>query len=368
MNVGVDGFHLELDKSAWGNTQFNVINRLALRNPALQFYVFTTKKGKTILSSLSNLHPLVCSSRRKFDSLSRTRAISRTIKESGIHLDTYLETCEIIPKFSDPVRILSFVHDFSQGTLESRLTVSHFRGMIYRILHIRSIRRADVLFCNSLFTLSQLRPYLNDSQTAMVFPHGCNDAFVTGQKHDNSNSSLQNVDLSSRYFLFVGRVGVKHKNLSLLLNAYSQFSSIYSDVSLVIASTEKLTYSQEKTLLRSKGRIKFLKAPSTSQIIELYKNAIALVFPSVYEGFGIPIIEAQNVGCPLILNDIRVFREVAGDGAFFFDGTAHDLIAKMEFSLIGDNTYKIVGQGKMNCKRYSWDRTTDLISEYLSPP
>ena len=97
-----------------------------------------------------------------------------------------------------------------------------------------------------------------------------------------------------------------------------------------------------------------------------YKNASLFVYPSLYEGFGLSILEAMNIGCPVLVSDIPVFREILNDNINFFDPKSHeDLIFNMEKILFcNDNKVKLISNGKEISKKYLWSncykQTVDL--------
>ena len=365
MIIGFDGYYIDKQISAWGNTELNLLRNLAQIDKSDIFYVFTSDDGCAFFKEYSNIRCIILEKTIRDNAIFRTRSILRACRKNSIRMDIYIETCEISPRFKYPVRIFSLEHDFSQGTQESPLSWSHILGLIYRHLHLRSIKRANVLFCNSSFTLRQLKPYLSKGQTATVFPHGCDEVFNREPSNDPSIDNMLDQDCCDGFFLYVGRIQVRHKNLPMLLRAFSQLSRKFTSTELVIVSSQSFTRRQ-KNLIRKLG-IKpiLLNSLPSEHIVVLYRRAIALVVPSTYEGFGIPIIEAQSLGCPLILNDIDVFREVAGDGALFFNGTLRDLQEKMEYALNKENLKEFVAIGKMNHQKFSWYNTADIIHSHI---
>ncbi len=108
-------------------------------------------------------------------------------------------------------------------------------------------------------------------------------------------------------------------------------------------------------------RVKLFKGLSTLEVAFLYSRAAAFIFPSYYEGFGIPILEAQHMGCPLVLNDIPVFREVSGGAAIFFNGKTIDLVRALEEVTDKRNRDELIKKGRENCKRYSWRKVAEMI-------
>jgi glycosyltransferase involved in cell wall biosynthesis len=93
----------------------------------------------------------------------------------------------------------------------------------------------------------------------------------------------------------------------------------------------------------------------------LYAGAEALVFPSLYEGFGIPIVEAMTCGCPCIVSDSRCFREVAADAVEYFDPHDRESMAAAVDRVLRDRDRRVdlIGRGHDRSRMFSWDRTAD---------
>lgn len=104
---------------------------------------------------------------------------------------------------------------------------------------------------------------------------------------------------------------------------------------------------------------------SDNELAKLYAHAFAVVIPSYYEGFGLPVLEAQMIGVPVLCSDRGSLPEVAGDGAIFFDPDDPETLANGLSIVLNDPTtrYRLIDAGKANVAYYSWERTArDTIS------
>lgn len=167
------------------------------------------------------------------------------------------------------------------------------------------------------------------------------------------------------FLLYVG--GRFHcKNFGGLLRAFAQ-TRIRTDVSLVVAG--KRLNSQEQQLIKSldlESAVQVVENPSIEVMRRLYSSALAFVFPSFHEGFGIPLLEAMACGTMVLASDIDVFHEVAGDGAFYFNPNEESDIARaLEIPFDKRGRAEYIARGFTNVSKYSWDRVaTETFAIY----
>lgn len=167
-----------------------------------------------------------------------------------------------------------------------------------------------------------------------------------------------------RHCLFVG-ARLSYKNFGLVLDALK--SPLWpSDVDVNVAGPE---FTQdEKDYIGYVGvesRLHHLGRLSDSELSRRYHDSLCFIFPSLIEGFGLPILESQRNDCLPVISDIPVFREVAGDAAVFFDPRSPDSLANAVAEVRGQ---KLASKAfEDNLKRYSWDRAAEsLVACYRS--
>lgn len=162
------------------------------------------------------------------------------------------------------------------------------------------------------------------------------------------------------YLLFVGR-RERYKNFNLLLSAIHPLLKKYQ-LKLVCAGGEPFT-AEEESLIHSVGANKLVEQRSINDraLSILYQQATAFIFPSLYEGFGIPVLEAFACNCPCIISNISSLPEVAGDASLYFDPTQPASIAESVEKLLCDAQLReaLIEKGKVQLSRFSWQRTVD---------
>lgn len=193
-----------------------------------------------------------------------------------------------------------------------------------------------------------------------VVYHGCS---LTA---DNSKEAIVNFP----YFLYVGS-RYKYKNFTFLLQAITLFGNKFPEVKFVIAG---LTLNKFEIAEISKLKIKNIITiinPSDKKLANLYSNAIGLIYPSSYEGFGIPILEAFECQCPVILNNLSCLPEIAGNAALYFENNnIESIITQMKILYESEAVSKqYIGLGNIRKQNFSWDicaqQTTKIYANIL---
>lgn len=179
-------------------------------------------------------------------------------------------------------------------------------------------------------------------------------------KFKNQKSKIKNdafINSLKPYYLFVGTVQPR-KNLERLIEA-CRFS-LRSNNKLVIVGKKGWLSDDIYKLPKKLGiekRVKFLGYVSDKDMPALYSGAIALTFPSLFEGFGLPILEAQGCGCPVLTSNVSSMPEVAGKGALYVNPySVDDIVEGMARIKNEELRIKLIKAGLKNIKRFSWEK------------
>ncbi len=170
--------------------------------------------------------------------------------------------------------------------------------------------------------------------------------------------------LQAPYLLYVGSLQPR-KNLTRLVQAFARCLSYSEDVTgqLMLAIAGSPAWLSDSILrepqrLGIAGRVRFLGYVDSVDLAALLSGAAAFVFPSLYEGFGFPVLEAQACGAPVLTSNTSSLPEVAGEGAWLVDPTDVDAIADGMRRLLCDEALRrsLIERGYANVRRFSWRR------------
>ena len=168
------------------------------------------------------------------------------------------------------------------------------------------------------------------------------------------------------YLLYVGS-HKPHKNLSRLLKAYG-ISGISGDVRLIMTGKASAALREMIREARLEGRIEFVESANNEELACLYRGALAFVFPSLYEGFGLPPLEAMACGIPVLTSNVCSLPEVVGDAGVLVDPLDVEAIADGMRRLVGDSDLRagLRQKGLLRAKRFSWGETAQRTREVLN--
>lgn len=205
-----------------------------------------------------------------------------------------------------------------------------------------------------------------DNQQIRVIPNGIASGFSNSNIADAPSRNSLPGPLWDHPFLF--HVGTSHprKNRSSLIPAFDAIANDYPDLRMVFAGE---AFSAEETRLAQSSpfaaRIIHAGQVSDADLTSLYRHAKGFLFPSLSEGFGWPILEAQACGCPVACSDLSSLPEIAGEGACLFQPSSVASIAQAMRSLIDpEQRQTLIEAGSINCKRFSPDQTIEAYIRF----
>jgi len=200
------------------------------------------------------------------------------------------------------------------------------------------------------------------SEKIDVIYHG-SSLFPDPKKHSN-------LKIPHKYLLFLGGRS-RYKNFDFFVQAISPLLNSNKNLSLVCAGGKPFTEVEKSHIkeLSIENQVICYTQLSDSELAFLYTNSLAFIFPSIYEGFGIPILEAWACKTPVLLSQASCFPEIASDGALYFNPQSISSIQETINSVISNDELRtnLINIGLQNLKNFNWNKTVNqTIQTYQS--
>jgi glycosyltransferase involved in cell wall biosynthesis len=231
-------------------------------------------------------------------------------------------------------------------------------------------RRADCILVDSISTRRDLinrLPCLN-GRVFVAYP-GVDAAFFQDADDSDGAALPRRLGINSKsYFLYVGSIEPR-KNLEKLIQAYAACSSA-GEIPLVLAGLPRWKSNgvlERVSTYSGPGRILLPGFVSDEDLPRLYSNALAFVYPSLYEGFGLPPLEAMACGVPVITSRNSSLPEVAGEAAFYVDPKDIEELAHALDQLATDSSLRssLSARGRARAAEFTWDQTAKCVLKCL---
>ena len=218
-----------------------------------------------------------------------------------------------------------------------------------------------------------MRYFHLSAEKIRVIPNGA-DAQCSPREGEDSRSFTLPRDrlherhgILNRYVLYVGKHHL-YKNIATLIRAFMTHPAVYEQTQLVIAGTRDPRRKELYKLAEHSdpgGRIIFTNFVPDDGLFDLYRGASLFVFPSLYEGFGLPPLEAMACGVPVICSNAASLPEVVGDAAILVNPTNVREMADAMRNVLADSTLSqsLQAKGRAQAQRFSWERAVRQLLE-----
>jgi glycosyltransferase involved in cell wall biosynthesis len=263
---------------------------------------------------------------------------------------------------------IAVIHDLN--FFHNREWVSTLPRMYYDYFFPRYIHRAQRIATVSEYSRSDISSQFGIPPDRIdVVYNGVNSEFHSVSKNQKDITRTK-YSSGAPYFLFLGLVHPR-KNLTRIIEAYTLFRrNTQSDIRFVIAgSTKYQTEDTARAFKKSPYRndIIFTGRIQESELNNLIGSSLCLVYTSLFEGFGIPILEAMQCKVPVITSNVTSMPEVGGDAVYYADPYSARSIADGMQTLASDEKLRnqLIGKGTEQLKKFSWDNTAEKLWESL---
>ncbi len=290
-----------------------------------------------------------------------------SIKEQ-IELPTKIPKCDLFvsPHYNIPLLKIKaskravIINDVNHLVFADQLSLPK---VIYAKYMINAaIRKSDKVITLSEFSKNEILKYTHvGGKEIRIVYCGLDNEKLSYKLHEKSFDEIRTTyKLPGDYFLYVGSIK-SHKNLKIAIKAFDLWSKKNSHSrKLVLVGVKKNDLEKDIEFSRLFDQDSII-VPGFVEDFDLpliYKNAECLIFPSIYEGFGLPPLEAMIYGCPVIASNSASIPEVCGEAALYFDPLKfEDLAEKMIILTSNENLrHELINKGYTNILRFGWEK------------
>jgi glycosyltransferase involved in cell wall biosynthesis len=368
MNLGFDAKRLFLNHSGLGNYSRNLVSLLAKHMPANAYFLYTPSVSLDFEQFMHTPYKPVLP----------VGLVSKLLKSNwrshGIIKQILSENLNVYHGLSNelPYNIKQFkgkkivtIHDLIFMRYPEYYGV--FDRNNYRKKTLAACENADLIISISQQTKNDLVEFLNiDEKKIEVHGQSCDEIFWN-HKEKADYSICQNLNLPKNFLLYVGTVEPR-KNLYNLVQAIQNL-----DIPLVVVGRLKSEYGKKVLEFISEkkmeSRVIFAKSVTNEQLAALYNKALCLVYPSSFEGFGLPVLEAMVCECPVITGNNSSLTEVGGGAAIYINVKQVEEYTNAVNSVINSQGFRseLIAKGKMQANTFSHDEwLTKTVNAYMS--
>ncbi|MFN2603836.1 MAG: glycosyltransferase family 4 protein [Gemmatimonadaceae bacterium] len=224
---------------------------------------------------------------------------------------------------------------------------------VLRFFVEQTVKRADHVITISEFSRDEIVRNLEIPEDKVTVTH------LAGRDSLNGAGGDENVPAIPPPYIMAFSSLSAHKNLPRLVAAFHKIIDVVPHSLVLVGHMPENPEFRAELEGAIGDRVKFTGYVPDDQVESLMKNASLFAFPSLYEGFGLPILDAQHAGVPVTCSSVAALPEVAGDGAYLFDPLSVDEMADALKACLVDLDLRssLIEKGFRNAARFSWDKT-----------
>ncbi|MFP3941821.1 MAG: glycosyltransferase family 4 protein [Thermoanaerobaculia bacterium] len=338
----------------------NLVAGLAEIDDENCYVLFTGSQGRDSFDGLpENFHIVV--ERSPVYSARELMALSWRLFR--LRLDLYHATHYVLP-LATPSRIVVTIHDIIHllypQFLPNRLAFFYAQRMMRR-----SLSGADRVIAVSENTRSDLTEYFGvEGSGVEVIYNGVDDAYRERLSEEDLDRWLRQLDVRRPYLLFVGNPK-PHKNLDRVIRAYARACET-AEIDAPLVCVGDRTAAQFKLRQRAQqlgvgDRVRLLGHVAQEALPALYQGASLFLYPTLYEGFGLPVVEAMASGTPVLTSNTSALKEIASGHAHLVDPLDTERMARAIVRLMTDHAYreKLAAKGLDRSRDFRWRLTAE---------
>jgi glycosyltransferase involved in cell wall biosynthesis len=367
MRIGFDAKRAFSNNTGLGNYSRTIINALCQYFPDNEYYLYTPSLGKDSIYLPPKNTTIVLPSTplsRQLKSYWRTFGLAKQLAKEEVEI--YHGLSNEIPVGMDKAGVKSVVTIHDLIFMRQPGLYAPIDRHIYEKKVRNAVKSADRIIAISNQTRTDLLELFNtDEKKIKVIYQGCNPWFYHKEKEEARNKIIEKYNLPSKYLLYIGTIEERKDLLSIIRAIHEN----KIEVPLVVIGRKTPYYSKVKDYITRHhvGNIHFHHHIENSDLPAIYQQAEAFIYPSHYEGFGIPVLEALNSGIPVITSRGGCLEETAGKGALLIDPGDSGQLGKAIIRVLDDQALRenLIKAGMEHALRFREEVTVpELIKLY----
>ncbi len=280
------------------------------------------------------------------------------------HFDVYHEP-NFVPMDFPASKIVTTIHDLSFMLYPQWHPKERVEFMEKNFLN--RVGMSDVILTVSEYGKREVAKYVGIPGEKIKVIYNAVDERFRPLKLEEVREYLRRRHYPERYLLFVGAIEPR-KNIGTLLRAFKKIEKDFDNVYLVIAGPMGWLYEdvfKKVEDLRVKDKVRFTGFVSDEELVYLYNGAEVFVYPSFYEGFGIPVLEAMACKVPVVVSDSSSLPEIVGDAGVLIDPNSVDDLAVAVMGILGDKDRAkgLSERGYSVSKSFTWERSARKLMD-----
>lgn len=239
---------------------------------------------------------------------------------------------------------------------------SKFFSLYYSFLIPKLSKRCAAIITCSNFSKTEIIKHIDiDEDKVFVVPNAISSSLISAKK---TSDVFTKFNIKGKYILSVGSIDPR-KNLKLLIECWNEYYQDSEYELLLIGAQNNIFNSSLPTEIA--GNIRWLGYVTDNDLAALYQDADFFVYPSLYEGFGLPPIESMYFGCPVICSDAASLPEVVGEAALMFESNNKlDLKGKLDIFIDSHEQRELYKKrGKDHVNKYSWKNSAKQVQAVI---
>lgn len=347
-----------------------IFKRVTALLPQHDFYFLFDRSPSDEFIFSDNIHPVVVSPQARHPFLwywwfeySVPKALSAIDADVFISTDGYASLKTEVPQ-------IITIHDlgFEHYPAHTPFLVRNY----YRHFTPKFCLKAEKIIAVSAFTkMDIIQHYKIDGDKIDVVYNGVENIRVSGTPQEIKRIRSHFNIKDTPYFIFIGAVHPR-KNVLQLLKAFERLKSdlLINHQLIIVGRNAWMNLEVENYMQQMAGKqdVVWIEQIERNQLMSLLKDAFALVFPSLFEGFGIPIIEAMQLGVPVITSNTASMPEVAGDAAITVNPKSTEEIGRAMQHIISDTSLResLIEKGIKRAELFNWDISAQKMAEVIT--